>query len=143
MRVIDILRRKAITLDEETTVSEAARMMRDKGEGCAIIMSGDSPVGMITERDITWKVVGEGLDPKAVKVKDIMSTPLVTVDPDTDLAEAAKIMGRHRVRRLAVVKENKIYGVVKAVDIARHLEEYVDDEIRKILRYAFFFPVYS
>ncbi|KYH41079.1 MAG: signal-transduction protein [Candidatus Bathyarchaeota archaeon B26-2] len=143
MRVIDIIRRKAITLDEKVSVSEAARIMRDEGEGCAIIMSGDTPVGMITERDITWKVVGGGLDPKAVKVRDVMSAPLVTVDPDTDLAEAAKIMGKHKVRRLAVVRDKEIYGVIKAVDIARHLEDYVDDEIRKILRSAFFFPVYS
>ena len=143
MKVIDIVRKKAITLNEDVPVSEAAKIMKTHGEGCVIVTRKDIPVGMLTERDVTWKVVGEGLDPKSVKIGEVMSSPLVTVDPDADLAEAAKIMERHRVRRLAVVKENKIFGVVKAVDIARHLEDYVDDEIRKILRSAFFFPIYG
>ncbi|HIE14879.1 TPA: CBS domain-containing protein [Candidatus Bathyarchaeota archaeon] len=143
MKVIDIIRKKAIILNENVPVSEAAKIMKSHGEGCAIVTRKDIPVGMLTERDVTWKVVGEGLDPKSVKIGEVMSSPLVTVDPDADLAEAAKIMERHRVRRLAVVRKNKIFGVVKAVDIARYLEDYVDDEIRKILRSAFFFPIYS
>ena len=143
MKVIDIIRREAITLDADVTVSEAARIMREKGEGCVIVMRNNIPVGMLTERDVTWKVVGEGLDPKSVKIGEVMSSPLITVNPDADLSEAAKTMETFRVRRLAVIRNNKIYGVIKAVDIARHLEEYVDDEIRKILRSAFFFPVYG
>jgi len=143
LKVIDIIRREAITLDADVTVSEAARIMREKGEGCVIVMRNNIPVGMLTERDVTWKVVGEGLDPKSVKIGEVMSSPLITVNPDADLSEAAKTMETFRVRRLAVIRNNKIYGVIKAVDIARHLEEYVDDEIRKILRSAFFFPVYG
>jgi len=141
LKVSEAMRRDVATIDEDTTIVEASRVMREKGEGCAIVMRKNKPVGMLTERDVTWKVVGEGLDPNSVKAGDVMSTPLVTVDPDADLVEAAKVMERHKVRRLAVTRGDTLYGVIRAVDIARHLEDYLDTEVRRILRSAFFFPV--
>ncbi len=68
-----------------------------------------------------------------------MSAPLVTIDPDASLIEAAKIMEEHKIRRLAVAKKGILYGVLTAIDIARNLEGYVESEVRSILRYAFFF----
>jgi predicted transcriptional regulator len=64
-----------------------------------------------------------------------MSTPLITIDPNADLTEAAKVMRKHKIRRLAVVKEEAIYGVLTAQDVARNLENYMDKEIRDILGY--------
>ncbi|HDM88653.1 MAG TPA: CBS domain-containing protein [Candidatus Bathyarchaeota archaeon] len=93
---------------------------------------------MVTERDIAYKVAAEGLNPKKVRAKEIMSTPLIEVDPDADLIVAAKIMDEHKIRRLAVVRKGILYGVISALDIARNLEGYVESEVRKILRYAFF-----
>jgi signal-transduction protein with cAMP-binding, CBS, and nucleotidyltransferase domain len=91
---------------------------------------------------VTWKVAGKGLDPKNVKVAEIMSTPLITIDPYTDLTEAAKIMEKHKIRRLAVTEEGDLRGVVTAADIARNLESYLDQEMREILRYLWS-PRYS
>jgi predicted transcriptional regulator len=64
-----------------------------------------------------------------------MSKPLITIDPDADLAEAAKIMKKHKIRRLAVVKEDTLKGILTAADIGRNLETYVEKEIRDILGY--------
>jgi CBS domain-containing protein len=89
----------------------------------------------MTERDVTWKVAGDGLDPKNIKVAEVMSTPLITVDPDADLLEAAKVMKDHKIRRLAVVRESVLYGVLTAADVSRNLERYLDDERRNILKY--------
>lgn len=70
-----------------------------------------------------------------MKVVEIMSIPLIIIDPDEDLAEAAKIMKKHKIRRLAVVKEGVLHGVLTAADIGRNLESYMDKEMRDILGY--------
>lgn len=140
MKVADAMRRDVVTVEETASVAEASANMRGKAEGCAIILRKAAPFGILTERDVTWKVAGNGLDPNSVKVAEIMSTPLITIDPDADLVEAAKVMEQHKIRRLAVVRDSILYGVLTAIDIARSLEDYVEGEIRKILRYAFFVP---
>ena len=140
MKVVDAMRKDIVTIDEDVSVTEASANMREKGEGCAIILRKAAPFGIVTERDITWKVAGNGLDPNSVKVAEIMSTPLITIDPDADLAEASKVMKEHRIRRLAVVRKGILYGVLTGIDISRNLEDYVESEIRKILRYTFFVP---
>ncbi len=132
------MRKGMVTVDKGTSVAEASRIMREKNEGCAIVLSQSRPVGIVTERDVTWKVAGGGLDSKGVKVGEIMSTPLIKVDPEADLVEAARLMSKHKIRRLAVAKDETLYGILTAADIAIHLEGYVDSEVRKILRAAFF-----
>ena len=138
MKVVDAMNGDMVTVDESVSVAEAAARISEKGKGYAIVLSRCKPVGMVTERDITYKVVAKGLDPKKVKVSEIMSTPLIEVDPDADLVTASKLMEKHKVRRLAVVRKGILYGVISAIDIARNLEGYVESEVRKILRYAFF-----
>jgi len=138
LKVVDAMDEEIVTVDESVSVAEAAARISEKGKGCAIVLRHCKPVGMLTERDITYKVVAKGLDPEKVSAGEVMSTPLVEVDPDADLVTAAKIMEEHKIRRLAVVRKGILYGVISAIDIARNLEGYVESEVRKILRYAFF-----
>ena len=138
LKVVDAMDEEIVTVDEGVSVAEAAARISEKGKGCAIVLSRCKPIGMLTERDITYKVVAKGLNPRKVRVSEVMSTPLVEVDPDADLVTAAKIMDEHKIRRLAVVRKGILYGVISALDIARNLEGYVETEVRKILRYAFF-----
>ncbi len=139
MKVVDAMRKEMVTANGETSVAEVSKKMREKGEGCAIVLRKGTPVGIVTERDITWKVAGNGLDANSVKVSEIMSTPLIMIDPDVSLIEAAKLMDEHKIRRLAVASKGILYGVLTAIDIARNVEGYVESEVRSILRYAFFF----
>jgi CBS domain-containing protein len=135
LKVAEAMRKNIVTVDEGVSVAEASMSMRKKGEGCAIILRQGKPFSIVTERDVTWKVAGEGLDPKNVKVFEVMSTPLITIDPDADLVKAAKVMKQHRIRRLAVVRESVLYGVLTAADISGSLEKYLDNERRDILKY--------
>jgi len=138
------MREKIVTVDEAMSVAEASMDMRNRGEGCAIVLRQGKPFGIVTERDVTWKVAGNGLDPKTVKVTEIMSTPLITIDPDADLAEAAKIMKKHKIRRLAVVRKGVLHGVLTAADISRNLKKYVEEERQNILRYLWtpsYYPI--
>jgi CBS domain-containing protein len=142
LKVAEAMRKNVVIVDESVSVTEASMNMRKKGEGCAIILKLSKPFGIVTEQDVTWKVAGNGLDPRDVKIAEIMSTPLITIDPTIDLAEAAKIMAQNKIRRLAVVRDGTLLGILTAADISRNLGSYVEQEIRNILRYAWT-PRYS
>jgi CBS domain-containing protein len=135
LRVAEAMRTNIVRVEEGVSVAEASLSMYKKGEGCAIVSREGKPFGIVTERDVTWKVAAKGLDPKNVKVAEIMSTPLIAIDPNADLREAAKTMKKHKIRRLAVVKEGTLHGVLTAADIGRNVESYMDKEIRDILGY--------
>src|SRR5204863_5357711 len=108
------------SIDADKSVAYAAKMMRDEDVGLAPIVEDDKLIGMLTDRDIAIRVVAEGRDPGQVKVRDVASKQVVTIDPQQDLDEALRIMAKHQVRRLAVVEEDgKLVGVVAQADVAR------------------------
>src|SRR6478672_1117769 len=86
------------------SVVEAARLMREEHIGSLPITDDEKLVGMITDRDITTRVVAEAADPNTTSVEDVYSRDLISVEPDNDLEEALGLMARHQVRRLPVVE---------------------------------------
>jgi CBS domain-containing protein len=116
----DVMTSNPCSIDADKSVAYAAKMMRDEDVGLAPIVEGDKLIGMLTDRDIAIRVVAEGRDPGQVKVRDVASKQVVTIDPQQDLDEALRIMAKHQVRRLAVVEEDgKLVGVVAQADVAR------------------------
>jgi len=112
------------TIDADQTVSYAARMLKDENVGLAPVVEGQRLVGTLTDRDIVTRVVAEGKDPQSVKVRDVASSNLVTVDPQQDLDEALRLMANHQVRRLPVVEEDgRVVGVLAQADVAEHAKE--------------------
>ena len=109
------------SIDADKSVAYAAKMMREEDVGLAPIVEAERLVGMLTDRDITVRVVAEGKDPEQVKVRDVASSSqLVTVSPQQDLDEALRMMAKHQIRRLPVVEEDgKLVGVVAQADVAR------------------------
>ncbi|MBI2208093.1 CBS domain-containing protein [Candidatus Woesearchaeota archaeon] len=107
------------------TVSEAARIMDRKIVGSLLVEEKGKVVGIITERDILRKVVAKGKIPDKLRVKDIMSSPLVTIDANEDILEASSIMDRERIRRLVVTENGIIVGKVTANSISRNLKYYI------------------
>jgi len=115
--------RDAMTADprsigKSVSVVEAARLMREQDIGSLPITDDEKLVGMITDRDITMRVVAEAADPKVTSVEDVYSQDLVSVEPDNDLGEALRLMARHQVRRLPVVENGTLVGIVAQADIA-------------------------
>lgn len=107
-----------ITAPAQTSVLEVARLMRDHRVGSVVVVdSADSPVAMITDRDVTLRVFAEGADPGSA-VAEHASKPLVCGEPDMELDEAAALMVQHRVRRLPVVSGGRLEGIVSLDDIA-------------------------
>jgi CBS domain-containing protein len=116
----DVMTSNPCTIDAEKSVAYAAKMMRDEDVGLAPIVEDDKLIGMLTDRDIAIRVVAEGKDPGQVKVRDVASSQLVTIDPQQDLDEGLRIMAKHQVRRLPVVEEDgQLVGVVAQADVAR------------------------
>jgi CBS domain-containing protein len=115
--------REAMTEDPRSigasaSVVEAARLMREEDTGSLPITDDEQLVGMLTDRDIATRVVAEAADPKMTSVGDIYSRDLISVEPDEDLDEALRLMARHQVRRLPVVENGKLVGIVAQADIA-------------------------
>ena len=115
--------REAMTEDprsigKSVSVVEAARLMREQDIGALPITDGGQLIGMITDRDITTRVVAEAADPKITSVEDVYSRDLISVEPDNDLDEALRLMARHQVRRLPVVENGRLVGIVAQADIA-------------------------
>ena len=120
--------REAMTEDPRSigpsaSVVEAARLMRDEHIGSLPITDGDTLVGMITDRDITTRVVAEAADLATTSVGEVYSQDLVSVEPEKDLEEALGLMARHQIRRLPVVEDGRLVGIVAQADIALTLSE--------------------
>jgi CBS domain-containing protein len=106
------------SIGASASVVEAARLMREEHIGSLPITEDEQLVGMITDRDITTRVVAEAADPTTTPVGDVYSRDLVSIAPDEDLEEALQLMARHQVRRLPVVESGRLVGIVAQADIA-------------------------
>jgi CBS domain-containing protein len=100
------------------SVTEAAQAMKEQDVGSLPVVEGESLVGIVTDRDIVVRAVAEGVDPRTATVGDVTSGDLVTVEPDEDLDDALKLMAQHRIRRLPVVEDGRLVGVVAQADVA-------------------------
>jgi CBS domain-containing protein len=136
--VKDYMRKKVETIDHTVTVTEAAKVMASNEDysGYVIILKKGRPVGIVTERNIIKKVLARDLDPSKIMISEIMSVPLLTVDPDDELLKAAKLMQDNNVRKIAVIRNDIIYGIVTTKDITQHFSEYIDRSIKDIIRWT-------
>jgi CBS domain-containing protein len=117
------------TVGPSSPVIEAARIMQTEGVGPVPVVEGERLVGMITDRDITIRVVAEGKDPQSA-VSEIMSRDLVTVDPQETLDGALRLMAEHQVRRLPVVEEDgRLAGIVAQADVAQQGADHKTGEV--------------
>jgi len=101
-----------LTIDTNESAYDAARMMRENGEGNVLITVKGAPVGIVTERDILNKVAAEDLPASKVLVRKIMSSPLITVAADTLLSEAIRLMAKHHIRTLVVTDNGELIGLL-------------------------------
>lgn len=122
-QVRDLMTESPTTCEPSTTVVEAARVMASEDVGPVPIVDGGRLVGIVTDRDIVVRVVAEGQDPSSATIGDVASSDLVTVQPDTALQEAERLMAENQVRRLLVTEGDRLVGIVAQADIARALDE--------------------
>ena len=125
--VKDVMEENVQTIDLNANVKKGAAVMAKKGIGSLVVVQEGRAVGIVTERDLVSKIIADGLDPAKVLVRDIMSTPLITIQPDAKIAEAARLMNEYKIRRVVVTAaDGSLAGIVTASDLARALAERKD-----------------
>jgi len=122
MKLKDIMTKDVSTASPEASVQEVARKMRELNVGAIPIVEEGRPVGIITDRDIVLRNVVENKEAKSVRVFEIMTRDLVLGEPEMDVREAAVIMSRHQIRRLPVVENGRLVGIVSIGDLATRSE---------------------
>ena len=119
LKVGDAMTRGVICVDVKDTVQEAAEVMKKNDISSVIVTKKGDGVGIVTERDIICKIVAESKNPRDVSVNDIMTSPLITIKPESDIDDAARIMRDKDIRRLVVADGDKIMGVLSEFDIVK------------------------
>jgi CBS domain-containing protein len=111
------------TIQADRPATEAAQKMKEADAGMIPVMANGNLLGTVTDRDIALRIVAEGKDPQSTLVGEIASTDPITVAPDEDLDAALEKMAKHQVRRLPVVEDGRLIGVVAQADVAREGDE--------------------
>ncbi|MDD3791818.1 MAG: CBS domain-containing protein [Candidatus Bathyarchaeota archaeon] len=125
--VRDVMSSPVVTIYEDESSDKAAANMDMKDLGAVIVQNNaGKSIGIITERDLVKRVVAKNLKPDTVKVKEIMTTPLVTVEPDATISDAARRMTRLDIRRLGVIYKGNLVGIISSKDILGVMPELIE-----------------
>jgi len=128
VKVGQVMTKKVVSIDTSMTAIEVARLIAEqKVEGFPVVEKGE-PIGIVTGWDLLTKVVAKGLDPNKVKARDFMTSSPITCSPDHSVLEAAKLMAKYGIKRIPVIKGNKVIGILTPYDIVmyRRIIDYAD-----------------
>src|SRR5512138_432633 len=127
MLVRDVMSSPVVTMDEDETANKAAENMDMKDLGAVIVQNkAGKSIGIITERDLVIRVVAKDLKPNTVKAKEIMTTPLVTIEPEATISDAARRMTRLDIRRLGVTYKGNLVGIISSKDVLGVMPELLE-----------------
>jgi CBS domain-containing protein len=119
--VRDIMIKDLLTISENETALKAAQVMTEKGVSSLIVLANDQPIGIVTERDFIKKICVKELKVSSVRVRDMMSRIRTSASPDTPIDVAVQRMVNNRIRRLPIIENGKVVGIITVTDLAKHL----------------------
>jgi CBS domain-containing protein len=117
LKAENVMATKVAVMNESEYAKKAAKIMAQEGMSAVIVTVEGKAVGIVTERDILKRIVAEDKNARRTKLKEIMSSPLVTIEPSTDLEVAARLMFEKKIKNLPVVHENRLIGLINLQDI--------------------------
>ena len=123
MPIEDLARSEVVTADPNATVAELAQTMDEQAVGSIVITDGNEPVGIVTDRDLTIRVLGEETDPSSLAANGVMSENLYTIDRGDGFYQAAELMSEHGIRRLPVCDDDELVGIITADDFTELLAD--------------------
>ena len=115
----DAMSSPVITVNEETNVRDSAILMTDKGIGSLIVLEDGKPVGIVTKRDMIKRIVSECKDPCGTKIRDIMTSPVITTSKDVGILAAMRTMREHQISQLLVLDGDRMVGVISERDLIK------------------------
>jgi CBS domain-containing protein len=133
--VKDVMTKSVISVDATATVNEAAKMMEDTKVGAIIVIENNTPVGIITDRDFAVKIVAHAY-PITTPVKQIMSSPLIEIGPDETVMMAADLMYTREIRKLPVIDNDRVVGMLTATDLVNQLAVSTEEDVRKMYHHS-------
>jgi len=119
--VRDIMTKNVVTIEANRTALEAAKIMAEKGISSLIVLKDKDPVGIITERDFVKKICIKELNVSRVKVNEVMSKLRTFADPEIPIEVAVQRMVNHKIRRLPIMEDGKVVGIITVTDLAKYL----------------------
>jgi len=131
MRVKDIMTHNVACVSSDAMTAEAAKLMHKHNVGCIPVCENDQLKGIITDRDIVLRTIAQGEDPSKVPVKSIMTKGVYSITPDASVEEATNIMSAHQIRRIPVVQDDRLIGMLSLGDIS--VNQDYDYEVSKAL----------
>jgi signal-transduction protein with cAMP-binding, CBS, and nucleotidyltransferase domain len=129
--VNQFMNKTVLTADKSTSLQEAAQNMAKLNIGCVIVTENSKPIGIISERDFVTKVAAEGR-PLFTEISEVMSSPLITIEPDETIWEASEMMKEKLIHKLPVKENDKIVGIITTTDIVKISSVGSDSEMRRI-----------
>ena len=129
--VNQVMSKNVLTVDKSTSLQEAAQNMKKSNVGCVIVTEDAKPAGIVTERDFVTKVAAEGR-PLFTEISEVMTTPLITIDPEETIWEASEAMKEKGIHKLPVKENEQIIGIVTTTDIVKISSVGSDSQMRKI-----------
>ncbi len=136
LRVKDKMTKNVAHVAPNTSIMETAQLMQKHNIGSIPVVEHDNLVGIVTDRDIVVRNIAHGTDPKATPVSDIMTTDVITVAPDADMYEVTEKMAVNQIRRMPVIENNKLVGILAIGDVAtdRRFNMEASDALSEISR---------
>jgi len=131
MKTIDATRRSGIGIPADATITKAATLMDDTGVGALVVLDGDTPVGVVTDRDLVRRALAHRLSPEA-RVDGVMSSPVVSIEADADLHRAPALFAEHCIRRLVVTERGRFVGMITVDDLLVDLAADLADLARPV-----------
>jgi CBS domain-containing protein len=118
MKVQEVMSKNVATVDSNTSLVDVAKIMYKMNVGSLPVVEGNKVIGIVTDRDIVLRDIAQGKNPQNSKVKDVMTSGLSTASPDMDIHDAARLMAEKQIRRLPVVENESLVGMLAIGDIA-------------------------
>lgn len=121
--VKQIMSNSIVSVDSSVTATNAAKMMEDTGVGAVVVLENNLPVGIVTDRDFAIKITAHSY-PIDTPVRRIMSSPLISIDSNSDLWIASDLMSSRNVRKLPVIDDDKVVGILTSSDLVKHIADH-------------------
>ena len=119
LQVQNIMISNVMTVETNTLVMAAVKIMNQQGIGCLVVTKNGSPVGIVTERDLLKRVLAESKNPEKTMVQEIMSRPLIVGKPDMEIGEVIELMFDRKIKKIPIVEDGKLLGLVTFTDLLR------------------------
>lgn len=121
--VKEVMNNSILSVDSSVSAIDAAKMMEDTGVGAVVVLENGFPIGIVTDRDFAIKITAHSY-PIDTPVRRIMSSPLISIDSDSNLWEASDLMSTRNVRKLPVIDDDKVVGIITSSDLVKHIADH-------------------